>query len=57
VVVCIELSVIVVASVAALQATPVVGLTPVLEESWLHAMTQAITRIDAGSPDARSLGQ
>jgi len=34
--------------VAALQATPAVGLTPVVEESWLHATRQAIIRIDAG---------
>jgi hypothetical protein len=57
VVVCIDESVIVVPPVAALQATPVVGLTPVLEESWVHAMMHVITRIDADDPGPGCLGQ
>jgi len=42
---------------AVLQATPVVGLIPVLEESWLHAMRQAMTRIEGGSPGPGRLGE
>ena len=41
-------SVIVPLPLAVLQATPVVGVMPVLEESWPHAMRQPMIRIDAG---------
>jgi hypothetical protein len=45
-VVCIGSSVTVLPPATGLQATPVVGVTPVLDESWLQAV-QAIIRVDA----------